>query len=157
MNPSSEENNDVFVIIRYKYANKLMNDFWTRFNNEYLCELRERHKVNMKRQNQDCVKLDDVVLIKDDKLPRSKWKIGVIEALLPSKDNQIRVAVVKTRSNGKTKNSSISIKNTTIPSSKCETLLGVKIDSELNFEQHILTLCRKANKRSMLSTELQII
>ena len=45
------------------------------------------------------------------------------------------------------KNSSISIKNTTIPSSKCETLLGVKIDSELNFEQHILTLCRKANQK----------
>ena len=45
------------------------------------------------------------------------------------------------------KNSSISIKNTTIPSSKCETLLRVKIDSELNFEQHILILCRKTNQK----------
>lgn len=101
VNPSSEENNDVSSHVRYKYVNELMNNLWTRFNTDYLSELRERHKLTSKRQSRELINVEDVVLIKDDKLSRSKWKIGVVESVQLSKDEQIRVATVRTRSNGK--------------------------------------------------------
>ncbi|XP_057299538.1 uncharacterized protein LOC130630162 [Hydractinia symbiolongicarpus] len=83
VNPSSEENNDVSSHVHY------------------LSELRERHKLTSKRQSRELINVEDVVLIKDDKLSRSKWKIGVVESVQLSKDEQIRVATVRTRSNGK--------------------------------------------------------
>ena len=101
VNPSSDENDEVSLVVRYKYVNELMNNFWSRFKDEYLSELRERHKILKKRQSQELVQMNDVVLIKDDKLPRSKWKMGVIKSLQKSKDKCIRVANIKTRSNGK--------------------------------------------------------
>ena len=41
----------------------------------------------------------------------------------------------------------ITIKNTNVKSTKSEILLGVKIDSNLNFTEHVTTLCRKANQK----------
>ena len=41
----------------------------------------------------------------------------------------------------------ITIENETISSSKCEKLLEIKIDSNLNFKEHIITLCKKASQK----------
>ena len=38
----------------------------------------------------------------------------------------------------------IKIGNETVTSSKCEKLLGVKTDRELNFNEHVTSLCKKA-------------
>ena len=46
------------------------------------------------------------------------------------------------KSSLETKNEGVSVK-----SSQIETLLGVSIDSELNFENHILNICSKVSKK----------
>ena len=92
---------DCDVTVRYKYVNEIMNHFWKRFSSEYLTELRERHKHVTKRQSKELIKLNDVVLIKEDKLPRSKWRMAVVMKLEPSRDGEIRVATCKTLSNNK--------------------------------------------------------
>ena len=43
--------------------------------------------------------------------------------------------------------SKITIGNKTISSSKCETLLGIKIDHNLNFKEHNESLCNKASQK----------
>ena len=42
---------------------------------------------------------------------------------------------------------SIQIQNSCIKVSSSEELLGIKIDSNLNFQDHIISLCSKANKK----------
>ena len=42
--------------------------------------------------------------------------------------------------------SKITIRNKTISSSKCEKLLGIKINNNLNFKEHIESLCKKASQ-----------
>ena len=44
--------------------------------------------------------------------------------------------------------SKITVGNDTIYSSKCEKLLVIKIDSHLNFKEHIETLCKKSNLKN---------
>ena len=41
----------------------------------------------------------------------------------------------------------IKIGNKTVSNSKYEKLLGVKVDNELNFNEHISSLCEKANQK----------
>lgn len=73
---------------------KLLNDFWIRWKNEYLLLLGSVHK----RRNSRCSPLavGDIVLINDDNLPRLKWKLGRIEEVLKGKDNVCRSCKVKT-------------------------------------------------------------
>ena len=42
----------------------------------------------------------------------------------------------------------VSIDGIQIPSSTAETLLGITIDSELNFENHLSAICNKVNRKS---------
>ena len=41
----------------------------------------------------------------------------------------------------------VSIRGTTITSSIAETLLGIMIDSELNFENHLNSICNKVSRK----------
>ena len=43
--------------------------------------------------------------------------------------------------------SKITVGNATTSSSKCEKRLGIKLDSHLNFKEHIESLCKKANQK----------
>ena len=42
---------------------------------------------------------------------------------------------------------SLNVNNFKIKNSDCEKLVGVKIDSELRFDQHITDLCRRASRK----------
>ena len=49
--------------------------------------------------------------------------------------------------NNTTESHQIKIGDETITRSKCEKLLGVKIDQELNFNEHMTLLCKKASQK----------
>ena len=79
---------------------KLLNNFWQIWRDEYLLSLRERtqNKIKCGRiQSGYEPNTGDVVLIKED-VPRGSWRLGKIVELKISNDNQIRSAKVKTPS-----------------------------------------------------------
>ena len=45
------------------------------------------------------------------------------------------------------KHITVNIRNCTIEKSACEKLLGMKIDANLNFNDHISGLCKKASRK----------
>ena len=93
---SDEQSKSVNINYRYHYVNQILNHFWHRFNTEYLTELREKHIRNNKRQSQEVIQVNDVVLIKEDKMPRSKWRMAIVKELITSQDGKIRVANCQT-------------------------------------------------------------
>lgn len=60
---------------------------------EYLHHLQQRSKWMIEENN---VKLGNIVLIKEDNLPPTHWKIGQIEQLHPGWDGLVKVVTVRT-------------------------------------------------------------
>jgi hypothetical protein len=81
-------------------GNKLLNSFWKLWRDEYLLNLRERTQRQLKTgriQSDISPSVGDVILVKED-LPRSCWKIGIIQQLHTSADGYVRAASVQTSS-----------------------------------------------------------
>lgn len=80
---------------RFQRIECLKTHFWSRFQREYVSELQKRNK--WRRQDGD-LRLEDMVLIKDDRLPPNRWLLGRITKLYPGADGISRVADVVTTS-----------------------------------------------------------
>jgi len=61
-------------------------------------ELREHDKLVRRKGRQHPTK-GDIVLVKDDKLKRSRWRIGRVNELITSRDGNVRAAEVCVRAN----------------------------------------------------------
>ena len=72
----------------------LFQNFVQRFKSEYFASLRERNAYrSKKRESQDqVVKVGDIVLIDDDNVPTSPWKLAVVKRLLSGRDGRVRAA-----------------------------------------------------------------
>lgn len=77
---------------RWQHTQKLVHDFWRRWQDEYLSRLQQRPKWHKK---EDDFKIGDVVLIKTDNLPPGKWYLGRIVDKHPGPDGLTRVYSVK--------------------------------------------------------------
>ncbi|XP_055921052.1 uncharacterized protein LOC129952483 [Eupeodes corollae] len=71
----------------------LMQGFWKRWHQEYLTSLQSRPKWQKAQRN---LEVNDVVLLKEDNLPPSKWILGRVTEIHLGQDNKCRVATVKT-------------------------------------------------------------
>ncbi|XP_063827853.1 uncharacterized protein LOC135077244 [Ostrinia nubilalis] len=80
-------------LTRHQRVEQLRQHFWERWNKEYVSELQQRVKWHTTK---DSLKLNSLVVIKDDNLPPLKWKLGRIVALYPGNDGVPRVADIKT-------------------------------------------------------------
>jgi hypothetical protein len=81
---------------RVKYSNLVLNHFWKRWRQEYLAELRESHRnYNQRCSGAPMISVGDVVVVRDDSLPRSFWKLGLIEELFKGLDGVARGALVR--------------------------------------------------------------
>jgi len=85
---------------RYKHLENILNEFWRIWKRDYLLQLRQTQNVN--KTSGANPKINDIVIIYEDKIPRQLWKIGRIKELLKSKDSQIRGAKVKVGKTGNT-------------------------------------------------------
>ncbi|XP_050355239.1 uncharacterized protein LOC126776660 [Nymphalis io] len=79
-------------LTRWQYTQKLLNDFWSRWQKEYLKQLQQRPKW-LKREDE--FKIGDIVLIKQDNLPPEKWLMGRTIDKHPGPDGFTRVHSVK--------------------------------------------------------------
>ncbi|GBM30585.1 hypothetical protein AVEN_27619-1 [Araneus ventricosus] len=84
------------LIKSFNYRERLMRSFWTRWKNEYLLNLRSAHSSLVK--NSSPFKVNDVILIKYDHLPRNFWKLGRIIELLPGRDGKVRACKITSQS-----------------------------------------------------------
>lgn len=80
-------------LTRFKRIEQLRQHFWVRWSKEYVTELQKRTKWT---QNNGELKINDLVLLKDDNLPPLQWRLGRILSLFPGKDAVSRVADIKT-------------------------------------------------------------
>ena len=85
---------------RMVLLNRLMQKFWQRWKSEYLLELRNSHKAEKGTPKREMIAEGDVVLVHDDLVKRSFWKIGLVTEVIPGRDDVVRGAVVKVCSGG---------------------------------------------------------
>jgi len=78
---------------RWKQVQYLSALFWRRWIREYLPALQQRHKWNDAKPN---LKVNDVVIVADETMPRNVWPIGRILAVFPGDDGLVRSVQVKT-------------------------------------------------------------
>ena len=77
---------------RWKHVQYLADQFWRKWSREYLKTIIARQKwfkTNFQK--------DDVVLLVDDSIPRSQWRLGKVIKLFPDQQGLVRQVVVKTR------------------------------------------------------------
>ncbi|GFU78897.1 integrase catalytic domain-containing protein [Trichonephila clavipes] len=60
------------LLKRFNYRERLLNNFWRQWRKDYLLNLKSAHFGNPTKETE--FKLNDIVLIHDDRLPRSLWK-----------------------------------------------------------------------------------
>ncbi|XP_055622946.1 uncharacterized protein LOC129766440 [Toxorhynchites rutilus septentrionalis] len=87
---------DSSVVVRqcWRTSQIIANQFWKRWLSEYLPEITRRTKWHSA-----CVlpvKIGDVVIVVDPKLPRNCWPKGRVIATRPGKDGEVRSATVRT-------------------------------------------------------------
>ena len=82
---------------RLKHLNTVLNQFWKKWHQEYLLELREAHRYGRKGTAISPISVGSIVLVHDEK-PRGFWRLAKVNQLLTGKDGLVRGAVVKVTS-----------------------------------------------------------
>ena len=85
--PGDFPREDVYARRRWRRVQYLANQFWTRWKKEYLSNLQVRRKWNKARRN---LEEGDIVLVKDEDLVRSHWKMARVVETMASKDGLVR-------------------------------------------------------------------
>ena len=80
---------------------KVVESFWLVWHREYLDGLREIRRCRKVGKEASQIRVGDVVVIKEDAVPRHRWNLGVVVELLEGSDGYVRGAKVKV---GKTEN-----------------------------------------------------
>ena len=89
---SDMQSDQLYARKQWKRVQYLCDLFWYRWKGEIVNSYMSRSKWNRVRAN---VKVNDVVLVVDEQVHRSFWKLARVVAVLPSRDGLIRAASVK--------------------------------------------------------------
>jgi len=77
--------------------------FWKRWKTEYLFELRETHKKLTRKNANELIHENYIVLISEENVKRNEWRKGRVSKLLRGRDGKVRGAelvVVNKNGNG---------------------------------------------------------
>lgn len=85
-------NCNISSLDRWRLTQKMLKDFWNRWYKEYLTNLNQRYKWNTKKSEPD---IDDIVILKEDNIPPSKWILGKIIQKHVGPDGTTRVVSIK--------------------------------------------------------------
>ena len=92
--PGLFEKKDCYARRRWAQAQYLADQFWRRWTREYLPHIFQLQKWQQKQRN---LAPNDIVLIVDNSLPRSKWAMGRILKTFPYKSGLIHSVSIKTQ------------------------------------------------------------
>ena len=85
--PGEFQRDDIYSIKRWRRVQFLVNQFWNRWRSEYVQNLQSRSKWLRPRRD---LKVGDIVVIKDELLPRNAWRLGRVSEVKRSLDNRVR-------------------------------------------------------------------
>ena len=86
---------DLYSRRRWRQVQYLSDVFWRRWLKEYLPSLQERQKWGRSTSN---FQVGDVVLVVDEKSPRSSWPLGLIIDVKPNRgDSLVRMVTLRTK------------------------------------------------------------
>ena len=92
--PEGSPREDLSHINRWKRLKVLQHQFSERWKSEYITELQRRQKWKTSCNN---LEENDFVIIKEDHLPPTEWRMGRIIKVIRGKDDHVRVAEIKTQ------------------------------------------------------------
>ena len=93
------EESETSLLRRFRYLARMRTHFWNRWRKEYLTNLREHHRS--KKESHVKVRIGDVVLVHEDNVKRSDWKMGKVLERIVGKDGVVRGAKLKLITKGK--------------------------------------------------------
>ncbi|XP_045783685.1 uncharacterized protein LOC123879835 [Maniola jurtina] len=85
---------NVSSLTRWQFIQRMLQSFWQRWSQEYLSHLMNRYKWSSRVPEPN---LGDIVLIKEDNLPPSRWLMGRVLEKHPGTDNVTRVVTIKVK------------------------------------------------------------
>ena len=81
---------------RMEYLSTLLSRYWNQWRRYYLFDLCERHKLTWKKMGGTFeISVGDVVIVYEEKQPRSNWLLGKMERIIRGKDGHIRGALLR--------------------------------------------------------------
>ena len=86
------------LLRKHRHLEKVINEFWDLWRRDYLLELRQSQRID--KSKGVLPKLNDIVIIYDDKLPRQSWKLGQTVEWYKSNDSKVRGAKIKVSKTG---------------------------------------------------------
>lgn len=78
---------------RWQLTSQIVQHFWRRWHQEYLSTLQQRYKWATVADN---VKVGQLVLVKDELMPPTKWRMARVVQAQPGDDGRVRVVKLKT-------------------------------------------------------------
>ncbi|XP_021324883.3 uncharacterized protein [Danio rerio] len=78
---------DMYAVKRWRRVQYLTEQFWSRWKKEYLMNESTRQKWHVPRRN---LKVNDIVIIKEDSLPRNQWQLGRVVETTEGSDGLVR-------------------------------------------------------------------
>ncbi|XP_055840886.1 uncharacterized protein LOC129908443 [Episyrphus balteatus] len=82
------------LINRWEKVKCLQQQFCRRWKDDYLKELHQRHKW---QSPQEDIKLNDLVVVKNENLSSTEWRLGRVVNVHPGPDGRVRVATLRTQ------------------------------------------------------------
>ena len=95
--PGVFQKEHIYCRKRWKTVQYLANEFWRRWRKEYLVTLQHRQKWLKEKRN---MKGGDIILLKEDNLPRNEWNMGRIIEVIPSEDKLVRSVKIRLTPSG---------------------------------------------------------
>ncbi|CAK1603848.1 unnamed protein product [Parnassius mnemosyne] len=90
------ETSNISALSRWNLTQRMVQDFWRRWSQEYLTQLHHRYKWSDQVPEPD---VGSVVLVKEDDLPPARWLLGIITDKHPGLDGLTRVVTLKYKGN----------------------------------------------------------
>ncbi|XP_067927903.1 uncharacterized protein [Watersipora subatra] len=85
--PGEFPDENLYSRARWKISQRMADEFWLAWKTEYLNSIIPRQKWKTERKN---IKVGDIVMILDENVARSDWKIGKVTQTSPGKDGLVR-------------------------------------------------------------------
>lgn len=83
---------DLYARKRWRRVQYLTQQFWSRWRKEYLANITLRQRWHSPRRN---VKIGDIVIVKEEELPRNEWRLGLVLDVCADEDGLVRKAKIQ--------------------------------------------------------------